>query len=371
MIKLFVPILEMFMSAPIITKICLLLALSSQLIEAVPTRRLIEYPYENDFYDDDFDNVDYLYLYESKPQNEDCSNFFDTMWICYSLSKNDQPYHVEIDEMVSIATTCDRTDSWALSFISGELQRPYEFCYDTPQASTVVYVVDTWLDIAHPEFQGRASRSPPFCTGNSHPHGTHVAGLVGGSTVGINKQAKIVGVQVLDDRSSAPWSVIIKGLEWVSLQKKGIINASIGGGKSEAVNRVFDLLSQQGFKVVVAAGNNNSDACAYTPASARLALTVAASDDTDRFSKFSNYGKCTDIIAPGTSVLSALPNRRLGTMSGTSMAAPLVAGVWSLYPELSKEDIIRMGGVGYIHNLPAQTPNVYVSMSDMSGLFVQ
>lgn len=100
-----------------------------------------------------------------------------------------------------------------------------------------MYIVDTWVDVEHFEFEGRAFRGPAFAQGEN-PHGTHVAGLVASRTFGVNKRARVFSVQVLNQDGVGAWSQIIAGLSWIAKNglKRSIINISIGGPKSQAVN---------------------------------------------------------------------------------------------------------------------------------------
>ncbi|CAK0778527.1 hypothetical protein CCP3SC1AL1_990010 [Gammaproteobacteria bacterium] len=211
--------------------------------------------------------------------------------------------------------------------------------------NTTVFIVDTGIDIKHPEFEGRAewgintadSEGPDGCM---ESHGTHVAGIVGSKTYGVAKKTKLVSVKVLDCTGSGSYSGILEGLEWIAKQKVnyGIVNMSLGGPFSNILNKAVDSLSSQGYIIVSAAGNENQDACNTSPASARSSITVGSigvSKGGDcqclLFSTFSNYGKCVSILADGEDILSTVPKGRTSTMSGTSMASPETAGVVALY----------------------------------------
>ncbi len=198
------------------------------------------------------------------------------------------------------------------------------------------YIIDTGLDTYHSEFGGRARNVFDAFGGNGQDcngHGTHVGGTVGGSTYGVAKGVALRGVKVLDCQGSGSYSGIIAGFDWVrqNAVKPAVANASLGGGYSSAVNNAATNLANSGVHLSVAAGNDNQDACNYSPASAPGALSVAASDSGDRKASFSNYGSCTDLYAPGVSITSARMGGGATAMSGTSMASPHVAGVAALY----------------------------------------
>lgn len=306
-----------------------------------------------------------MIMFTHEPNIEGCLNFYNQSWICFEdvvqKAMLDADSLIEINEKVEVYG-CQYDAPWHLHSISRLTTPPpsiYQF--DEPSPATLVYVIDSWIDTNHFEFQGRARMGATFATGTNNGHGTHVAGLIGSKTYGVNKNAQIVGVQVLDDSGTASWQRIITGMEWVAKQPvKGIVNLSIGGGKSEIVNRVVRLMVSNGWKVVVAAGNDAKDACYTSPGSTTEALTVAASNSQNKFSGFSNYGSCVDIIAPGEGVLSLWPGNRLAWMSGTSMAAPIVSGVWSTHPEWSMKDILDNARKNVIEALPNYTPNTFL-----------
>lgn len=286
-----------------------------------------------------------------KPHNSsNCSNFYNSYWVCnWEYEEIIGHSHADIgtDDVVSAVDqkvfqtirSCEKNAPYHLDYISHlshELHRN-QFCFDF-QKSTTIYVLDTWVDEKHEQFENRLRRGKRFNSGNSNPHGTHVAALVMGKSVGVNKRAKAVSVQVLDDTGHGRWSDIIAGLAYVSTKnsKYGIINISIAGPNSPIVLKVLKIMEDNGWRIVVAAGNNNGDACMYSPANSPNVITVGSSNENDFKSSFSNHGKCVDVWAPGESIISAYPGSRYAYMSGTSMAAPLVAGLWSSN-NLSKE----------------------------------
>jgi subtilisin family serine protease len=124
-------------------------------------------------------------------------------------------------------------------------------------------------------------------------------------------------------------------MDWVANNhvKPAVANMSLGGGASQATDDAVARMTARGVTVAVAAGNDNSNACNYSPARAASAITVGSTTSTDARSSFSNYGTCLDIYAPGSNILSAwyTGSTATNTISGTSMASPHVAGVAALY----------------------------------------
>lgn len=214
------------------------------------------------------------------------------------------------------------------------------------------YIVDTGIDITHPEFEGRAQWSANFADDKDtdcNNHGTHVAGLVGSRSYGVCVDANLFAVKVLDCEGSGSLSGVVQGIEWVYKQHiatsrkandtrvvKSLINMSLGGGYSPAINRAVEacVKKEPNFYIVVAAGNENSDSCRVSPASVKGILTVMASDKDDNRAWFSNWGACSNVYAPGVDVLSTIPDEGTAKYSGTSMASPVMAGVLNHYIDM-------------------------------------
>jgi len=207
-----------------------------------------------------------------------------------------------------------------------------------------VFVLDTGVRTTHNDFTGRASPSADVssgslveCNGNlncaadNQGHGTHCAGTAGGNTYGVAPSAQVRSIKVLSDQGSGYWSWSYSALDWLasSSVRPAVASMSLGGsGRLQGMKDAVDAAVNQGVTVVVAAGNENSDACNYSPAYVPSAITVGSTDSTDSRSYFSNYGTCVAIWAPGSSVLSAshTSNSGTSTKSGTSMACPHVSG---------------------------------------------
>jgi subtilisin family serine protease len=230
----------------------------------------------------------------------------------------------------------DRTDQRALP-LNGT------YVYNRTGAGVYAYVIDTGINSTHTQFGSRARNVWNGVGGTNedcHGHGTHVAGTIGGSVHGMAKSVQLRGVKVFDCQGRTGSGTVVAAIDWVRLnrQNPAVANMSLGGPASSATNTATNNLSNSGVVVVVAAGNENQNACNVSPASATGAITVASSDRTDTKSSFSNWGSCVNIYAPGSSITAPWigSTTATNTISGTSMASPHVAGLAALIKETNQ-----------------------------------
>ncbi|MFF9338507.1 S8 family peptidase [Streptomyces sp. NPDC014773] len=232
--------------------------------------------------------------------------------------------------------------SWGLDRIDQKalpLDRSYTYPDSAGQGVTA-YIIDTGVRISHSDFGGRASNGYDAIDNDNtaqdgHGHGTHVAGTVAGSSYGVAKKAKIVGVRVLDNSGSGTTDQVVAGIDWVTRNavKPAVANMSLGGGVDTVLDQAVRNSIAAGITYAVAAGNDSSNASNYSPARVTEAITVGSTTSTDARSSFSNYGTVLDIFAPGSSITSSWnsSDTATNTISGTSMATPHVAGAAAVW----------------------------------------
>ncbi|MEV3969666.1 S8 family peptidase [Streptomyces sp. NPDC050698] len=248
---------------------------------------------------------------------------------------------VEQNQRVTLAATqtnapwgLDRVDQASLP-LSGTYTYP-----DSAGSGVTVYVIDTGVRITHQQISGRASYGYDAVDGDTtasdgNGHGTHVATTIAGSTYGVAKKAKIVGVRVLNNSGSGTTAGVIAGIDWVTQNHSGpsVANMSLGGGASATLDTAVRNSIASGVTYAVAAGNSSTTASSSSPARVSEAITVGATTSTDAKASYSNYGSALDIFAPGSSITAGwyTSDTATNTISGTSMATPHVAGAAAVY----------------------------------------
>merc|ERR1719221_569111 len=253
-------------------------------------------------------------------------------------------------------------------------------------AGVHIFILDTGVRSTHQEFGGRAAPLRDYspllgllpkecngdlsCAADNQGHGTHCAGTAAGATYGVATKANVWGIKVLGDSGAGSLFSIIGSVDYLAStsMRPAVGSMSLGGtcplGFCDmyfAMSWAVDSAVESGVTVVVAGGNSNKDSCGFMPAYVPAAITVGSTDSNDARSHFSNYGKCTNIWAPGSKITSATHEDDSGakTFSGTSMACPHVAGAAAMMLQQNPgmkspallENLHSLAATGYISDL--------------------
>lgn len=269
-----------------------------------------------------------------------------------ALRRNPAVAYIEMDRVVTLAPPCgtpnggpcppddddddddqgSQVTPWGVERVGGPIAG----------ASGTAWVIDTGIDLDHPDLNVDVSRSVNYVSrgknsaDDGNGHGTHVAGTIaaldnGRDVVGVAPGAPVVAVRVLDNRGSGSYADIIAGVDYVggAGSSGDVANMSLGGPGSTALDDAVQAAAGQ-IRFVLAAGNNGADADDYSPARVNGSgiYTISATGDNDCLTSWSNWGNPpVDYAEPGAGILSTRSGGGTTTMSGTSMAAPHAAGL--------------------------------------------
>ena len=290
--------------------------------------------------------------------------------------------YVEQDRTVTMSATQVNPASWGLDRLD-QPSLPLDHSYTAGSAASVhAYIIDTGIRMTQSQYAGRVTSGHDFVDNDNNAsdcagHGTHVAGTVGGKTYGVAKDVQLVSVRVLDCKGDGSYSTIIAGVDWVTAHaiKPAVANMSLGGTAGVTLDNAVRKSIDSGVTYAVAGGNDSADACIKSPARLSAAITVGATDATDRQASFSNYGHCLDLYAPGVNILSSSNASDTATerMSGTSMATPLVAGAAALYlqkhptasPQQVRDALVAAATTGKVTGAPKSSPNKLLNVSSL------
>ncbi len=295
-----------------------------------------------------------------------------------ALRRDPRVAYIEQDMVARAVGTQTNPPSWGLDRVD-QRALPLNQTYNYNQTGSGVdaYILDTGIRLTHVDFGGRAvtgydAITPGGTANDGNGHGTHVAGTTGGASYGIAKSVRLVAVRVLDNSGSGTYAQVIAGVDWVTgdhTTRPAVANMSLTGPAASSLDDAVRNSIADGVTYCVAAGNNyGANASNYSPARVAEAITVGATDSSDRWASFSNAGSVLDILAPGVSIKSDwyTSDTATNTISGTSMATPHVTGAVALYLEANPtatpaqvaSGLVALGTPGVISGVPSGTVNL-------------
>jgi subtilisin family serine protease len=274
--------------------------------------------------------------------------------------------------VVGIDAVQSPTPNWGLDRIDQRnLPLTSSYTYFNPGSGVTAYVIDTGINVTHPDFGGRAAVAYDALGGNGldcNGQGTHNAGIIGSTTYGVAKQVQLRSVRVIDCNGAGTFANVIAGVNWVQSNSPGpsVALLAIGGSKSLALDAAVNSLAASGVFVAVSGGSSASDACNFSPQGASGAFAVIRSTQTDTGASSNNFGPCIKMHAPGTLITSTWLGTGTATLSGTAMASAHVAGVAAMLKDAINDVptsvvsafLLGVATPGVLTGLPPAAPNL-------------
>lgn len=300
-----------------------------------------------------------------------------------SLSRDARVDYVVQDGLVTLSSVQTPSPSWGLDRIDQHpAELDTEYVYHSDGAGVDLYIVDTGVRSTHQDFGGRVDTANAFTaiddgrgTEDCHGHGTHVAGVAGGSTFGVAKGVTLHPVRVVGCDGMGSISNTLAGIDWITARhqapgsRRAVVNMSLNNGFSQALEQAVSQSLAAGVVYVAAAGNyGDESACYMSPQRLPSVITVGASNQDGARWIDSDFGPCVDLFAPGAAIPSTFirSDTDMLEMTGTSVASPHVAGtaalVLAVHPEATPEEvqalIVGWATEGILTDVPVGTANL-------------
>ncbi|XP_072032999.1 extracellular serine proteinase-like [Amphiura filiformis] len=245
--------------------------------------------------------------------------------------------------------------SWGLDRID-QRDQPTDGQYSPVAFGTGVnvYVIDSGIHLTHVDFEGRVTAFKDFINdgldgGDCHGHGTAVAGVIGGTVYGVAKDVNLFSCRVHGCYGSTIGTkdFVIAAMDDIASRGTlpGVVSVTFTSAKDDTLDTATSNLIDMGFSVVAPAGNDNNDACLYSPGSVKEVITVGSIHPSDWRSSYSNWGSCLDVFAPGAGISSDWHTSDTATIaySSTSMACAHAAGaaakILGINPQLTPAEV--------------------------------
>jgi subtilisin family serine protease len=257
------------------------------------------------------------------------------------LRGNPAVIRIEPDALVENALEETQTNppAWGIDRIDERrlpLDNRYRYSFDG--TGVHAYVIDSGIDVTHPDFEGRATFDFNALGGpdvDCNGHGTHVAGTIGSETYGVAKNVRLHAVKMINCGGAGQTSATLMAIDWVTgnAQRPAVANTSWNWTYSDTMAAALTTMMNSGVFLAASGGNTGANSCDRLPRGLAATLAAGATTITDTRASFSSTGPCVDLYAPGVAILSTQPKNTTAVFSGTSMAAPHAAGVAVLYKD--------------------------------------